>query len=77
MATIDNFAYPYDSLETRQLLLSRCCIYDFLAFCGSICNGHFSIIHINTQRSLHKMDERCMWLSSLQIKPNVICLTET
>ena len=78
MATIDNFAYPYDdSFETWPLLLSRCCMYDFLVFDGRVYNGHLSIIHFNTRCALHEMNELCMWLSSLQINPNEICLTGT
>jgi Endonuclease/Exonuclease/phosphatase family len=70
--------YPYDdSPVTAADVMSRCKLYDYTAFNGSLFHYCFSVIHLNIRSALSKIDSLGVWLGKLVCKPAVLCLSET
>ena len=70
--------YPYDdSADVNNEILTRCLKYDFDTFNSKLFTDKFSVVHLNIRSAVTKFDELAAWVSGLQYKPSVLCLSET
>ena len=66
-----------ESPDTTVDIISRCQKYDYNNFDGSIFDKNSSILNLNIRRVKFKLDELDVWLTNVNCKPSVICLSET
>ena len=77
MACTNSFGYLYDDSPKTQLSLVNDAQYDFKKFDSNIFLDKLFVAHLNIRSALSKMDELYTWLTILEYKPSVLCLTET